>query len=140
MRRHFIILAILATSGLACAAGASARTVCQGPAPTAGQVIHGPVLEVPDSTTLCLATGASPNQWTAISVPQLKASRAVLMAAAFGQNATCVVGADGQGDCKIEGRALADEVTRPEVQKASMQWQDRRQDLNRPTQFASSAR
>jgi len=140
VRRHFIILAILATSGLAYATGASARTVCQGPAPAAGQVVHGPVLEVPDAATLCLATGASPAQWTAIAVPQLKASRALLMAAAFGQNATCVIGADGQADCKIEGVALADQIRQPEIQKASMQWRTGREDLNVRTQIASAAR
>jgi hypothetical protein len=98
------------------------------------------VLEIPNGATLCIATGVSPSQWTAVLVPQLRASRAVLMAAAFGQNATCVIGADGLGDCKIEGRALADEVTRPDIQKASMRWRDRRESMTTRAVVASAAR
>ena len=139
MHKHSIILAVLAGSGLALASVASAQATCQGAPPAPGIALHGPILDIPNATTLCIATGASPSQWTAISVPQLNASRALLMAAAFGQNATCVIGADGLGDCKVEGVALADEIKRPEIQKAAMQWRDGRQDLNRQTQLASAA-
>lgn len=140
MVRHFISLAIMALAGLAITSAASAQTMCQGAPAAAGAVVHGPILDIPDSATLCVATGASPGQWTAIAVPQLRASRAVLMAAAFGQNATCVVGADGLGDCMIEGRALAAEVTRPAIRKASMQWRDRRKAASGPVMLASTAR
>ena len=125
MGRRFIIAAIFATAGMACAAGASAQGVCQGPRPAAGAIIHGPVLAIPDAATLCVATGASPDSWTAIAVPQLKASRAVLMAAAFGQNATCAIDGDGVADCRIEGESLASAVKQPEIIKASVQWRDR---------------
>ena len=140
MGRRFIIPTVLATSLLACAVGASAQTVCQGPAPAPGAVIHGPVLAIPDAATLCLATGASPDQWTAVAVPGLKASRAVLMAAAFGQNATCAIDAHGVADCRIEGVSLASEVRRPEIVKASMQWRDRAPAYTGPTLLASAQR
>jgi hypothetical protein len=140
MGKPFISLAILALAGLAMASAAPAETVCGRASPVVGAVVHGPILDIPNSATLCIATGASPSQWVAIPVPQLRASRALLMAAAFGQNATCVVGADGLGDCRIEGRALADEVTRAEVRKASMQWRDRREAPNPSIRLAFAAR
>ncbi len=137
MGKLFFIAALLA-AGLA--SGASAQSVCGGPRPAAGTVLHGPVLAIPDASTLCVANGPSPAQWIAVSLPQLKASRAILMAAAFGQNATCVIGADGVGECRIEDTPLAAEVRRPEIVKAAMQWRDRPADAAGPTQLASNAR
>jgi hypothetical protein len=138
VRSFIIVVAVIASLGAV--SGAAAQGVCQGATPAVGVVVHGPVLNIPNASTICLATGASPEAWTAVAVPQLKASRAVLMAAAFGQNVTCVIGADGAGDCKIDGRALADEVMRPEIQKASMQWRDRRDAPNARVMLASTAR
>lgn len=135
MSRHGLILAILAIGAACVGSQASAAEVCQGPAATPGAVLHGPVLEISDSASLCIASAASPTAWTRVSVRQLHASRPVLMAAAFGQNATCRVGADGQADCSIEGVRLADTVNRPEVVKASMQWRQRLTS----TQVASAA-
>ena len=137
MGKLFVIVALL---GAGWASGAAAQTVCGGARPAAGTVLHGPVLEVPDASTLCVANGASPTQWIAVSVPQLKASRAVLMAAAFGQNATCVISAGGVGECRIEDTPLAAEVHRPEIVKAAMQWRDRTAEAAGPTEFASIAR
>jgi len=131
-------IVVLLSVGMA--SSATAQTVCGAARPAPGTVLHGPVLAIPDASTLCVATGASPAQWTAISVPQLKASRAVLMAAAFGQNATCVIGADGVGDCRIEDASLAAEVRRPEIVKAALQWRDRPAEAAGLTEFASNAR
>jgi len=125
VRKLLIIAAMLSFgTGAGMASGAVAQTVCGAPAPAAGAVLHGPVLEIPNGSTLCIATGASPAQWTAVSLAQIKTSRAVLMAAAFGQNATCTIGQDGAADCRIEGASLAQQIQRPEILKASMQWRD----------------
>ena len=137
MGKLFFIVALL---GAGLASGAAAQTVCGAGRPAVGTVLHGPVLAIPDASTLCIAMGASPAQWTAVSLPELKASRAILMAAAFGQNATCVIGADGVGDCRIEDAPLAAEVSRPEIVKAAMQWRDRPAGATGPTEFASNAR
>ncbi len=136
MRKLNFILPALVLGLTASASGAMAADVCQGPAATPGAVLHGPVLEISDGASLCIAGSASPTAWTRVSVRQLSASRPLLMAAAFGQNATCRIGADGLADCTIDGARLADTVNRPEVIKASLQW---RQSLG-PTQIASAAR
>jgi len=136
MRKFSFILAAL-TLGLALpASSAMAADVCQGPAAAPGVVLHGPVLDVPDGASLCIAASAAPTGWTRVSVRQLGASRPLLMAAAFGQNATCTIGADGLANCTVEGAPLADAVKRPEIIKASIQW---RRPLA-PTQVASAAR
>jgi hypothetical protein len=126
--------------GIVIASAAAARTPCLGPPLAPGAVIHGPVLDIPDGATLCIATGSSPSQWTEIAVPQLKASRALLMAAAFGQNATCTMGPAGVADCTIEGASLASELKRPQVIKASGQWRARAAEETGPVQLASSRR
>ena len=137
MGKLFFIVALLSVGMASAAAG---QTVCGATRPAAGTVLHGPVLAIPDASTLCVATGASPAQWTAVSLPELKVSRAVLMAAAFGQNATCVIGADGVGECQIEDTPLAAQVRRPEIVKAAMQWRAMPAEAAGPTQLASNAR
>jgi hypothetical protein len=136
MRKLNLILAALVLGLGAPASAAMAADVCQGSAAAPGAVLHGPVLEVSDGASLCIASGASPTAWTRVSVRQLGASRPLLMAAAFGQNATCRIGADGAADCTIDGARLADTVNRPEVIKASLQWRQRLV----PTQIASATR
>jgi hypothetical protein len=44
------------------------------------------------------------------------------MAAAFGKTATCVIGAGLEADCTVEGKRLADQLHRPAVLGASMDW------------------
>ena len=99
-----------------------AADICQGPPAVKGAVVHGPVLEVPDGSSLCIASGASPSAWVRIPLPHLQTSRAALMAAAFGKNATCAVDSHGRGDCTIEGQTLAMAVQRPEILKAAFSW------------------
>ncbi len=137
MTKRLIFIAILATAGWAGASEASGMSACPGPAPMAGALIHGPVLDIPDAATLCVATGAAPAAWVGVPVARLQTSRAVLMAAAFGQTATCVIGADGAGACSIDSESLADKVRRPEIVKAAMQWRQGRRDIAVPTQLAS---
>ena len=146
MGKLFFIVALFGAGlasgafGAGLASGAAAQTACGAARPAAGTVLHGPVLAIPDTSTLCVATGTSPAQWTAVSLPALNTSRAVLMAAAFGQNATCVIGADGIGDCRIEDAPLAAEIRRPEIVKAAIQWRDRPAEAAGPTQLASNDR
>ena len=125
MRKLNLILPALILVLSAPASASLAADVCQGPAAAPGAVLHGPVLEISDGASLCIAGGAAPSTWTRVSVRQLGASRPLLMAAAFGQNATCRIGADGQADCTIDGARLSDTVNRPEVIKASLQWRQR---------------
>lgn len=82
---------------LGVAGAAEAGTVCQGSAPAVGAEIHGPVLQVLDSERLCVALGATPDQWVEVALapePLRKtsahpANRGSLMAVAFAQNVTC---------------------------------------------------
>jgi hypothetical protein len=104
------------------AAMAAKPNTCLGQPPSVGAVVHGPVLDIPDRLSLCVARGASPSTWVAVQLPSLGVTRAALMAAAFGKTATCVVAPSGRADCMIEGRRLADELQRPEVIKAASAW------------------
>ena len=47
---------------------------------------------------------------------------ATLMAAAFGKNATCVIGPDRLGDCMVEGKPLAVALHQPEIVDAAYAW------------------
>ena len=117
-----ILLILAATIGAAFASSVWAADVCQAPPPANGAVIHGPVLAVPDGSSLCLATGASPSEWVKIPISRPQTTRAALMAAAFGKNATCVVDRDGRGDCAVEGKPLAAALRQPEMVDAAYAW------------------
>jgi hypothetical protein len=122
MDRRGLFFAILTIAAASMASTAMASGVCDGPAPAPGAVLHGPVLDIPDGASLCIAQVGSPTAWTRVSVRQLAANRPQLMAAAFGQNATCRIGAEGLADCTVDGAPLADIVRRPETIKAALQW------------------
>jgi hypothetical protein len=120
-RRRTVFL--IATSMAAAFAGpVLAADICRGPAPAEGVAVHGPVLAVPDASSLCVATGVAPSDWVRIPLPHLQATHAALMAAAFGKNATCAIDAHGRGACAIEGQALAETLQSPEIVKASVDW------------------
>jgi hypothetical protein len=108
--------------GACLVAGAAVAGGCPGgPAPT-GAVVHGPVLEIPDASSLCLAQGQSPSTWRMVRLAKPSETYPLLMAAAFGKNAICFVGRDGRAACNIEGEPLAVELKRPETIKASLSW------------------
>jgi hypothetical protein len=111
------VFALSADGARAAPAGA-----CGADPPAAGAVLHGPVLEIPDASSLCIALQQSPTTWVAVQLPNLGVTRAALMAAAFGKNATCVVGADLRADCRIEGKRLVDQVRRRAVLRAAVAW------------------
>jgi hypothetical protein len=114
------LLPLLATTmAAAFATSVCAADICQGPPAVKGAVVHGPVLEIPDGSSLCIATGASASAWVKIPLSHLQTSRTALMAAAFGKNATCTVDSDGRGDCMIEGQTLVMALQGPELAKAA---------------------
>jgi hypothetical protein len=80
------------------------------------------VLAIPDGSSLCIATGASPSAWIRIPLSHLQVTRPALMAAAFGKNAICVLDAQGRGSCLIEGQSLAAALHQPEMVDAAVDW------------------
>ena len=118
----FLVMAILAaTLGLSGQARAE-TSACKGAPPVAGAQLHGPILNVPDANTVCVAQGHSPGSWIAVRLAEPAPDRATLMAAAFGKNAVCVVGSDGRALCVVEGAPLSQLLQQPELQKASLAW------------------
>ena len=122
MGKKLIICLLTATAATAFAVGAPAADICQGPRPASRVAGHGPVLAIPDGSSLCVATGVSPSTWVRIPLSHMQTTRPALMAAAFGKNATCVVDAKGRGSCVIEGQSLAASLHRPEIVDAAFGW------------------
>ena len=115
-------LALFSIAIFLMAPAASADGICQGKTPAAGAIIHGPVLEIPNGGSLCLATGSAPETWIRVSVAHFNSSRPNLMAAAFGKNATCVIGRNGEAECAVEGQSLASTLQQPQVIRAATEW------------------
>lgn len=139
MTRDFIrhlLLGLLLAGGIALVATeAQAETaVCKGAAPAIGETLRGPILHVSDGERLCVALDANPDHWVEVQVldaPLQKASavsanRGALMAAAFAQNAVCVVTGlvDGRATarCEIEGEPLAERLRQPGIAKIGQAW------------------
>jgi hypothetical protein len=97
------------------ASAASAASLCSGPAPRPGAAIQGPVLQIDDGSSVCVAQGPKPEQWSLVRLNTVRSTRSVLMAAAFGKTAYCRIGRDGLGTCDIEGKPLSAALTRSEV-------------------------
>jgi len=116
-----VALLSMALAASLAARAASAGDCPGGPAPNHA-VVHGPVLEIPDASSLCVAQGPSPSTWIRVRLARPSGTYPLLMAAAFGKNAVCNVGADGRGVCDIEGRSLDAELRRPETIAASLAW------------------
>lgn len=116
------------------AGAAHAQTACQGSAPSVGVEIHGPVLQVLDSERLCVALGATPDQWVEVRLapePLQKtsaypANRGSLMAVAFAQNITCkIVGAEGGlpvAACKVDDQSVRALTRQPAAYTAGQAW------------------
>jgi len=99
---------------------AQAASPCQGKPIQSGGFVRGPVLEILDARTVCVAR--TPTDWVPVTLIQPAQSRPALMAAAFGKTATCVVGKDGRAECVIEGTALGVLLRQPMLQKAALDW------------------
>jgi len=117
-----LILSAALLAGGAQAATPDPAGACTGLQPAPGAVLHGPILEVPDASSLCVALGTSPSQWVSVRLPTLGVTRSALMAAAFGRNATCVVGRDRQADCSVDGTPLKDQLLRSDVLRQAASW------------------
>ncbi len=122
MSKSLIFPLSIAMAAATLAGAARSAAICQGPQPASRVAIHGPVLAVPDGSSLCIATGTSPSAWVRIPLSHLQVTRPALMAAAFGKNATCVVDAQGRGSCVIEGQSLAAALHQPEMVDAALDW------------------
>lgn len=81
--------------------------VCSAAAPAAGATISGPVLQVIDGRTLCVAQGPVPSRWVKVSLVEPAADRASLQSALFARKVVCTV--QGQaGDAVLARCALAE--------------------------------
>ena len=122
MGRKVTLISLVTTLGSALVVSASAADVCQGPRATAGSVVSGPVLQISDGSSLCVAIGPLPSTWIAIRLANPPSDRSTLMAAAFGKNAACAIDRGGRGHCLIEGASLADALHRPAIVKVATSW------------------
>ena len=123
-----------AMSLMAVAGAAKAETACQGAAPALGAEIHGPVLQVLDSERLCVALGATPDQWVEVALapePLQKtatypANRGSLMAVAFAQNVTCrivdVAGGLPVAACRLDDQSVRALTREPAAYTAGQAW------------------
>ena len=119
------------------APGASAATTpCKGPPPSVGAEVHGPVLDVVDGKTLCVALGPTPDRWVALKLAgappadlpndRTDQARGALMAVAFARNVTCrVVAADKAGRsavCVLDGRSIVVRMREHDAVSVGLAW------------------
>lgn len=65
---------------------------CAAAAPAPGQALDGPVLQVIDGQTVCVALGPTPDQWVRVTLSgSAGVTRDQLMAAAFARDVECSV-------------------------------------------------
>ncbi|HWA63074.1 MAG TPA: nuclease [Caulobacteraceae bacterium] len=84
---------------------------CTAPAPAAGAVFAGPVLQAADGGSVCVALGPSPDQWVAVRLADApQAPRGALMAAAYGKRVVCLAESSGSGatlaHCAVDGTSV----------------------------------
>ncbi len=116
------------------AGAAHAETPCQGSTPVVGAEIRGPVLQVLDSERLCVALGATPDQWVEVALapePLQKtaahpANRGSLMAVAFAQNITCkivdIAGGLPVAACRLDDQSVRALTREPAAYVAGQAW------------------
>ncbi len=101
---------------------------CTASAPPSGQMISGPVLQVIDGQTLCVADGPTPDQWIRVRLADVdkSISRGALMAAAFAKDVICTAdGRDGSGvigRCVFNGSSLGELVQSGEIKAQATSW------------------
>jgi hypothetical protein len=78
---------------------AAQPAVCSAPAPEPGAVIAGPVLQVIDGRTVCVAQGPVPSQWVKVTLADARgaADRTSLQAAVFAKRLVCTVASKDAG-------------------------------------------
>ena len=90
----------------------SVVAACTATAPATGADFSGPVLQVLDGRTLCIAQGPTPDQWIRVRLADVhdREARSALMAAAFARNVSCrTIRRDGDGvvaSCNLSGAPL----------------------------------
>ncbi len=116
-------------------AQAATGSVCTGQAPASG-VLRGPVLQVEDGDTLCVALGATPDSWVRITLADAPAAnpiqrasntdenpRGTLMAVAFSQTVDCRLLADGKALCALQdGRSVGALLTTRAAWAVGKEW------------------
>lgn len=101
---------------------------CLASAPAVGSEFGGPVLQVIDDQTLCVARGTDPSQWVQVRLPraQRAETRGDLMAASFARNVTCktlrrveegVIAA-----CAVDGENVGRMTRTRAVKAAGLNW------------------
>jgi hypothetical protein len=114
-----VATAIIATMPLS---PTNAASVCPGPVASVGAIVRGPVLQVPDGSTICVALNPAPTTWMQIALSAGDTTRSALMTAAFAKTATCFILSDGTGRCLIDGKPLADALRSVELARTTTHW------------------
>jgi hypothetical protein len=122
------LAALILPRGEARAEELPGTAACTATAPEAGAVFSGPVLQVIDGRTLCVADGPTPDHWVRVrlsDIPQGEA-RGSLMAAAFAKDVICIADKrdrDGVvGRCIFDGSPLGDLVRSDEIKAQAASW------------------
>ena len=101
---------------------------CTAAAPAVGQSVSGPVMQVIDGRTLCIAKGPTPDQWVRVRLADIydRENRGALMAATFAKDVVCSVErTDAQGAvgrCSIDGAPLTQVVASAPAQVQAASW------------------
>ncbi len=101
---------------------------CTAAAPAEGASISGPVLQVIDGQTLCVAKGPTPDQWVRVRLADVydRENRSALMAATFAKDVICnVERRDDEGvvgRCSIDGAPLTQVVASAPAQVQAASW------------------
>ncbi|QUD86726.1 hypothetical protein [Phenylobacterium montanum] len=96
MFRHFAATALALTTGLAAPAAAQTAVSCGAKAPAAGALVRGPVLQVIDARTLCVALGPLPQEWLRLKLRPANGPHGGAQAL-FAQTVSCRVAAHEAG-------------------------------------------
>lgn len=138
LAKTVIAFTALAAAGFmlgATRAEAASGSVCTASAPASGE-LHGPVLQVEDGATLCVALGATPDTWVRLTLADAPAAnplqraastdenpRGTLMAVAFSQTVDCQVQADGRALCLLQdGRSVGNLLKTRAAWAAGKEW------------------
>jgi hypothetical protein len=114
--------------GQARAAVPSGAAACTAASPAAGEVFSGPVLQVIDGRTLCVADGPTPDRWVRVRLSDIPEGRArgALMAAAFAKDVICTADRRDRegvvGRCVFDGAPLGQLVRSDEVRAQAASW------------------
>lgn len=101
---------------------------CSARPPEPGQAFSGPVLEVLDGRTICVAQGPTPREWIQVTLNgrETDGMRGPLMAASFARTVTCVAGPPSEqgvvADCWIDGVALGAATRTPAALTEGRVW------------------